>query len=254
MSLSTLCPRVTRTTCLHSPCKPSSSRVARLPNSRSLAFKPFAPSNNAEKTLRSRSTVVHAGNEYRYPVWEYIWRVLVDKIKSVNPDEAAEKIASGDYVFVDVRTSESFEESHAEGAVSAPLFRKLDWSSGDPWQLVRGAAYLVNGVQPVEQNPTFIEDATKAAEGGKGLIVYCEAGGTLQPSTNFMNGKTSRSLKAAYRILDAKISEDVLHMEGGLYGYAKMEKPMIGDYNPENAGKSPNVAAAPEGEFIDRKK
>lgn len=178
-----------------------------------------------------------------------MWRKLVDNIRSVSPDEAMELTSSGKYALVDVRAQESYEEAHAEGAFNAPLFQKLNWSSGG-FRILKGVAYLVNGVSPVEPNANFIEEMKKVTDTGKGVILYCEAGGTLAPSTNFMTGKTSRSLKAAYRVLDAELTQDVLHLDGGIFGYYSAGKPIIGEYNKENAGKTPNVAKAPEGDFI----
>ena len=57
---------------------------------------------------------------------------------------------------------------------------------------------MVNGVEPVELNPNFMEDLFKAAA-GKGIIIYDEIGGTLEPTATFGNGKTSRSLLAVYQ-------------------------------------------------------
>lgn len=251
------CPRVARTSCVHhtgTTSSPTPARVGRTPGLRPLPARPFTSAVPAGLEPKRASTLVRAEANFRYPVWDYIWRVLVDNIESVSPSDAAAKVASGEYVFLDVRTSEVYDVAHVEGAFSAPLFRKLNWTGGNIMQAVRGVAYLVNGVQPVEQNPDFIENAKKVAESGKGVIVYCEAGGTLLPSTNFMTGKTSRSLKAAYRIFDAKITDKkILHMEGGIYGYSLEGLPMTGEYTAEDAGRSPNVAAAPSGEFIDKK-
>ena len=54
--------------------------------------------------------------------------------------------------------------------------------------------------RPVEENVDFLTDLEKAAE-GKGVIVMCEAGGTMKPSPNFASGKASRSLKVRHRFL-----------------------------------------------------
>ena len=54
--------------------------------------------------------------------------------------------------------------------------------------------------RPVEENVDFLTDLEKAAE-GKGVIVMCEAGGTMKPSPNFASGKASRSLKVRRRLL-----------------------------------------------------
>lgn len=176
----------------------------------------------------------------------------MDRMETVPPQQAVELTSNGKFVLVDVRQSDLYDEAHAEGAVNVPLFQKLDWSKGG-WQVLKGVAYVVNGVQPVEANPDFVEEVKKITDTGVGVIMYCEAGGTMQPSTNFMTGKTSRSLKAAYRVLSENLTEDVLHLEGGMFGYFISECPIKGKYNPENAGKTPAAAKAPEGDFINKK-
>jgi hypothetical protein len=57
----------------------------------------------------------------------------------------------------------------------------------------------VNGVEPVELNPNFMEELIAAAA-GKGIIIYDEIGGQLEPTSSFGNGKTSRSLLAVYQV------------------------------------------------------
>ena len=47
----------------------------------------------------------------------------------------------------------------------------------------------------------------------------CEAGGTTKPSANFMTGKTSRSLKAAYRVVTEKLAPQAAHLDGGAYAW-----------------------------------
>lgn len=42
-------------------------------------------------------------------------------------------------------------------------------------------------MQPVEPNPEF-ENELRAAAGNGGVILYCEAGGTVQPTLNFPIG------------------------------------------------------------------
>lgn len=58
----------------------------------------------------------------------------------------------------------------------------------------------------MEPNPDFLTDL-KAASGGKGVILACEAGGSTKPTPSFQFGKSSRSLSAAYRCpLRARVS------------------------------------------------
>lgn len=56
-------------------------------------------------------------------------------------------------------------------------------------------------------SPPTLNDAvhvlSRDCAAGKGVILACEIGGTLIPSTNFQTGKVSRSLKAAYAMLAA---------------------------------------------------
>lgn len=76
---------------------------------------------------------------------------------------------------------------------------QVDFSSFGFAKYLRAAALMVNGVEPVELNPNFMEDLFKAAA-GKGIIIYDEIGGTLEPTATFGNGKTSRSLLAVYQV------------------------------------------------------
>lgn len=72
---------------------------------------------------------------------------------------------------------------------------------------------MVNGVEPVELNPNFMEELFKAAA-GKGIIIYDEIGGTLEPTATFGNGKTSRSLLAVYQACSkiTQTSSCTMHM------------------------------------------
>ncbi len=89
----------------------------------------------------------------------------------------------------------------------------------DAVKVLKTIAYTFNGVTPMEPNPSFSEDLRKAAAGGKGLLTMCEAGGTMTPSTNFPEGKASRSLQAAYRALTEGVTDKVAHVERGVYGW-----------------------------------
>ena len=76
---------------------------------------------------------------------------------------------------------------------------QVDFSKPSFTRYLRAAALMVNGVEPVELNPDFLDNVKREA-GGKGLILFCEIGGTLDPSASFGNGKVSRSLLAAYSV------------------------------------------------------
>lgn len=76
---------------------------------------------------------------------------------------------------------------------------QVDFSSFSFAKVLRAAALAVNGVEPVELNPKFMEELIQAAK-GEGIILYDEIGGTLDPTATFGKGKTSRSLLAVYQV------------------------------------------------------
>lgn len=185
--------------------------------------------------------------EYRWPDWGEAWRFLSDNgLRTVSPQRSQEMVESGKWKLVDVRPRSSFEKCHPDGTTSIPLFDDIDWSNASPMAYLRAAAYLVNGVTPVTVNDDFEKELKECVKDGKGLIFYCETGGTMIPSTNFMYGKESRSLKACYRTLQMDSSIAVAHMEDGLLGWYRSGMPLIGEYDMSNAGRTPNIAKAPE--------
>eukprot|EP00878_Enallax_costatus_P008267 GHUV01008643.1.p1 GENE.GHUV01008643.1~~GHUV01008643.1.p1 ORF type:complete len:142 (+),score=29.64 GHUV01008643.1:1345-1770(+) len=106
-------------------------------------------------------------------------------------------------------------------------------------------AYSFNGVRAIEHNDNFTKEALSAA-GGRKVIMMCEAGGTMRPTVSFPFGKPSRSLQAAYKVLTeaGKTSDEVAHLERGLYGWYQAELPIVGDYKPD-VGRTPMAAQEP---------
>ena len=205
------------------------------------------PSIVDSRRLRRCSAASSSTDVYRWPEWSETWRFLTDSgLQSVDAARAQEMVQTGKWILVDARPSSLYEKSHAEGALSIPLFDDINWTSASPMAYLRAAAYLVNGVSPVVPNEQFMEEVTKAKGEGKGLIFYCETGGTMTPSTNFMFGKQSRSLKACYRALSVDASCPCAHLDGGLYGWYRQKMPIEGEYDEGNAGKTPNIAKEPD--------
>lgn len=176
------------------------------------------------------------------PRWPQVFEYLRNKrLKTISPEEASQLAESGKYVLVDVRPPDQYAIGHATGAVSVPLYQKLDFSQMDFQKVLKTIAYSFNGVTPIEANPKFVEQLKAAIEGGKGMIVMCEAGGTMVPSTNFPEGKASRSLQAAFKSIYEGVSTDVLHIERGLFGWQQASLPITGEFDPD-IGKTPMAA------------
>ncbi|KAG2436239.1 hypothetical protein HXX76_006550 [Chlamydomonas incerta] len=181
------------------------------------------------------------------PRWPVVFSTLTAaKVESISPEEAARRVKSGEWLLVDVRLTEQHETAAPEGAVNVPIYETITMEGADLRRLLKAAMYKSNGVNPVDPNPKFGEQLKAAVTeaGAKGVITVCEAGGTLKPSTNFPEGKPSRSLQAAYRVLADKLAPSVAHLDRGVYGWYQADLPMSGDYKPD-IGRTPMAAAEP---------
>ncbi|CAI5494530.1 unnamed protein product [Closterium sp. Naga37s-1] len=183
---------------------------------------------------------------FEYTSWYVVFNELTALgLKSVTPDEAAamaygttdgadtsdgsqgsEGSGSGRAVLLDVREAGDYEEVHARGAASAPLFRLIQGSDLTAW--ARRVGYAAMGdFKGTERNPDLLKQAEAAVGGDKSrtVIVMCGRGGTLQnvsmrKGMEFRDldkrfGIQSRSLKACYELHVAGFSS-ILHLDGGL--------------------------------------
>lgn len=176
-------------------------------------------------------------------MWQYL---AVEKgFESTPVEETKRKVDSGKYVFIDVRPRARHEEGTIAGAVSVPLYQKVDFKTFGFTKYLRAFALLVNGVEPVELNPSFMEELIAAA-GGKGIVIYDEIGGQLEPTATFGSGKTSRSLLAVYQAVQSGKFKDVAHMRGGIYSWYKRGLPIEGKYDGGFAGRTPSVVEEKE--------
>mmetsp|Transcript_38557 Transcript_38557/g.98602 ORF Transcript_38557/g.98602 Transcript_38557/m.98602 type:complete len:260 (-) Transcript_38557:52-831(-) len=164
------------------------------------------------------------------------------KVKSILPEEAMRMVTAGEAVLVDVRKAEDYNTSHALDAVSVPLFQAVNPLKTDMKGMLKFAVYAINGVGAVEPNLNF-EDEVAALVGDKAVIMYCEAGGMLEPTPNFMYGRESRSLKACYKALMDERMSTVYHLSGGLFKWYKDGFETTGEYDASNVGRTPNSAA-----------
>eukprot|EP00882_Tetradesmus_deserticola_P009218 GHRQ01009722.1.p2 GENE.GHRQ01009722.1~~GHRQ01009722.1.p2 ORF type:complete len:254 (+),score=104.27 GHRQ01009722.1:215-976(+) len=195
-----------------------------------------------------RSVVCRAAAEKTIfiPPWRDVYNDLRTKgLRTVAPEEAAEMLATGQWVLVDVRRPDQYAEGHAQGSLNVPMYSRIDLSSVDFAKALKVIAFSFNGVQPIDSNTSFTKDAMAAAPGKK-FITLCEAGGTMKPTVNFPLGKPSRSLQAAWKIITegGVGADDVAHLERGLYGWYQAELPIEGTYTPD-LGRTPMAAQDP---------
>lgn len=152
-------------------------------------------------------------------------------------------------MIVDVRPRKRHEQSApvagSGNVVSIPLYDTPDFSKPSLVRYLRAAMLASQGVAPVEQNEEFVDRilALLEEENKKGLLMLCEVGGSLTPTVSFPTGKTSRSLQAAFRALEAGVDASrVKHVGGGCFAYSQEEGlPMTAEYDASGAGRTPGI-------------
>ena len=136
----------------------------------------------------------------------------------VDARAAAER--QGDWLMVDVRPAEQFEEASASGAVSVPLYRKVEGT--DMRSMLKVFIMSSLAVTAVEENEEFCNQVASLVNGenpAAGVILACSEGGSLRPSLpSWPSGKESRSLFAAYRLLTDPFTKEIriAVLDGGL--------------------------------------
>ncbi|KAK9788825.1 hypothetical protein WJX73_000722 [Symbiochloris irregularis] len=179
---------------------------------------------------------------FKVPSWDVAFDYLTRQkdFSSTPAEEVHEAVKAGKVVLVDVRPSKAYEAGHPQGAVSVQIYQQTDFSKPSFTRYLKAFALMANGVQPVEPNPDFMVQL-KQASGNKAVCLMCETGGSLVPNPSFPTGKTSRSLQATHRAVQSGDYPDVLHLKGGVSGWARAGLPFDGDYDPSAAGRTPGV-------------
>ncbi|KAK3268669.1 hypothetical protein CYMTET_22838 [Cymbomonas tetramitiformis] len=136
-------------------------------------------------------------------------------LKKFQPDEAYRKWEDEEYVLIDVRTEDDFKEVHAIGSVCIPVFTPIEGDSFFKKQK-RLANFFMGNTKATEANPIFIEEVFVQLDENKSqpVIILCRNGGSL-PTEKMKEGVRSRSLIAAFKLLDAGFTK-VYFVEGGL--------------------------------------
>ncbi|GIL48209.1 hypothetical protein Vafri_4893 [Volvox africanus] len=105
-------------------------------------------------------------------------------------------------VLLDIRPGESYAEGHLPGAANASFYQPIQgWT---PWQVARRAGYALFGIsQGTEANPNFLAEVRElvADPGATPVVLYCNLGGSLEPTKNDKNGQQTRSMVAAHELV-----------------------------------------------------
>lgn len=174
-------------------------------------------------------TVAKPKTGAEYVVWPICHTYLTSKgLKSVDPEQAAELQKKG-WQVVDVRLGEDYEKMHAVGAVSLPMYRYVQGTGF--WDNVKKGVMAIGfAMRATERDPDFRAKITSVVKKNQKVLLMCSIGGTLDtlidrrpgvkppvkdPERAF--GRESRSLKAAYELMQAGWSTSNLYwVDGGL--------------------------------------
>lgn len=127
---------------------------------------------------------------------------------------------------IDVRPSNEFEAGHIEGSNSVPLYQPIEgWA---PQQVLRKAGFAFFGVfNGTEANENFEAEVKEAVTNtDEEIILVCNTGGTLEGTAGFKYGKQSRSLMAAYELLNFGYTK-IRFLEGGMNQWRAEEREAI---------------------------
>lgn len=163
-------------------------------------------------------------------------------VESLGVEEARAAATAKSVLLIDVRELESYEEGHAEGAVSVPLYVRSDEGG------LRAAAFAALpalGGAPTVVNARFVEEAAELLDTtGATLALMCETGGKLSMGSYSVMGQSvpktgerSRSLEAIYMLINAGVpAERLAHVRGGVRGWrwAKLPEMAVVMYDSDS--------------------
>ncbi|PNH10969.1 Rhodanese-like domain-containing protein 14, chloroplastic [Tetrabaena socialis] len=127
-------------------------------------------------------------------------------------------------VLVDIRPAASYSDGHLVGAASVPFYRQIEgWT---PWKVARRVGYAMFGIaQGTEPNPDFIAEITGLVADPEStpVVVYCNLGGSLEQTKNDKNGQQTRSMIAAYELVQRGF-KNVQVLKGGYFEWVANER------------------------------
>ena len=174
-------------------------------------------------SLTPRVALTHSIRTFQ--AWELISTTLRKSgsgVKMVSAAEAATAQKRGVPV-IDIRPAGEHASGRIPDSVNVEFFRLINgW---DPMKVARRATYAFFGIlNGTEFNAGFFEEFEAAVpDKRKGAVIYCNIGGTLEPTGPSKFGQQSRSLTAAYELTRAGY-KSVQVIKGGYAGWKKAER------------------------------
>lgn len=148
-------------------------------------------------------------------------------LQFVQPHEVVFAVDRGTPL-LDVRPPNEYAGGHIEGAKPVPLYRPITGLSFRA--IARRAVFLFFGVlNGTEANPDFIAQAEAALAGARECIVYCNIGGKIDGTETKKDGQMSRSLSAAFELVNGGVVDKVSILQDGVNGWLRSERETVVD-------------------------
>ncbi|WIA41857.1 hypothetical protein OEZ86_009183 [Tetradesmus obliquus] len=148
--------------------------------------------------------------------WETMRLALIaGNVKMVSPQEVQFACERGQALVVDVRPEADYDAGHVPGAQNVPFYQPITgWSA---MKVARRVGYAMFGViNGTEVNPSFAQDVKQLVQDAEQqVILYCSQGGVLEPNDNYRKGWQTRSLIAAYDLMQEGVGNSISVMKGG---------------------------------------
>ncbi|KAL4430353.1 hypothetical protein ABPG77_002159 [Micractinium sp. CCAP 211/92] len=154
--------------------------------------------------------------------WELISKTLKKNGVSFVTADAVEAAIKRGTPVIDIRPSNEFQRGRIPGSVNCCFYQPIEgWS---PDKIIRRAGFAFFGVYGTEANPDFVEEVAAAApKKNGGIILVCNIGGSLDKTGPSEWGRQSRSLTAAYELIQSGFT-NIKVLQDGYGGWTKAEK------------------------------
>ncbi|EFN53658.1 hypothetical protein CHLNCDRAFT_136402 [Chlorella variabilis] len=204
--------------------RPCAAFTARRSNSGRRVRRAAALVHAAVKTAGTATSGLEIGG--KRPTSPKAWELISTTLKKngvafIGLDQAEAAARKGTPI-VDVRPDDQYNTGRLPGAVNCQFYQPI--TGWGPAKIARRVGFTLFGVPGTEANPDFIEQVSAAVpKKSGGMILVCNIGGTLEPTGPSEFGRQSRSLTAAYELVQAGFS-NIKVLEGGYNAWARDER------------------------------